>query len=296
MIHGFSAQTEPYESILDDFYDFDYELEELERNWFYSLETLKKYKHIESEHYIHNAIKKGKKILAEGAQGTLLDIDFGSYPFVTSSNTITAGACTGLGIKSHISGKIGMDDLGNKYMKRANEYGVDSGLVRKDGRTGSSIILVTPDGERTMNTNLGLCQEYCSDDIDEEKLSRSKFLYFTGYMWDTDSQKSAIKKAIRIAHDNNVKVVFDVADPFAVSRNRDSFLKIINQEIQRIELGEKIQSDVQDEISKSQREYFLREQMKAIQKELGEDGGGVEIDELEEKIKEAKMPDAVEKL
>jgi len=77
------------------FYDFDYELEELETAWFESLSTLKNYKHIESEHYIHNAIKEGKKILAEGAQGTLLDIDFGSYPFVTSSNTITAGACTG---------------------------------------------------------------------------------------------------------------------------------------------------------------------------------------------------------
>tara|TARA_Y100000588_G_scaffold394410_1_gene514783 strand:+ start:1760 stop:4186 length:2427 start_codon:yes stop_codon:yes gene_type:complete len=71
---------------------------------------------------------------------------------------------------------------------------------------------------------------------------------------------------------------------------------LINREIHRIELGEKIQSDVQDEISKSQREYFLREQMKAIQKELGEDGGGMELDELDGKIKEAKMPEAVEKV
>ena len=62
------------------------------------MKTLNRFKHIESEHHIHNAIKEGKKILAEGAQGTLLDIDFGSYPFVTSSNTITAGACTGLGV------------------------------------------------------------------------------------------------------------------------------------------------------------------------------------------------------
>ena len=69
---------------------------------------------------------------------------------------------------------------------------------------------------------------------------------------------------------------------------------LINREIHRIELGEKIQSDVQDEISKSQREYFLREQMKAIQKELGEDAGGVELDELDEKIKKAKMPEKVE--
>ncbi len=80
------------------FYDFDYKLEKLEQDWFNSLKTIKKFKHIDSEHFIHRSIKEGKKILAEGAQGTLLDIDFGSYPFVTSSNTITAGACTGLGV------------------------------------------------------------------------------------------------------------------------------------------------------------------------------------------------------
>ena len=74
------------------FYDFEYKLDEMESNWFDSLDTLKRFPHIESEHYIHKSIKEGKKILAEGAQGTLLDIDFGSYPFVTSSNTITGMA------------------------------------------------------------------------------------------------------------------------------------------------------------------------------------------------------------
>ena len=71
-----------------------------------SLATLKSFDHIESEHYIHKALKEKKKILAEGAQGTLLDIDFGSYPFVTSSNTITAGACTGLGIAPNKIGEV----------------------------------------------------------------------------------------------------------------------------------------------------------------------------------------------
>jgi len=71
---------------------------------------------------------------------------------------------------------------------------------------------------------------------------------------------------------------------------------IINNELQRIELGEKIQSEVQDEISKSQKEYYLREQLKAIQKELGEEGSGIEIEEIQEKIKKAKMPEDVEKI
>ena len=79
-------------------HDLDFDLTELESDWFKSIEVLKQFNHIDSEHYLHQAQKSGKKILAEGAQGTLLDIDFGSYPFVTSSNTISAGACTGLGI------------------------------------------------------------------------------------------------------------------------------------------------------------------------------------------------------
>jgi adenylosuccinate synthase len=134
------------------FYDFEYKLEELEASWFKSLETLKKFEHIESEHYIHNSIKEGKKILAEGAQGTLLDIDFGSYPFVTSSNTITAGACTGLGVApNQISDVFGIfkayctrvgsgpfptelnDEIGDHLGKVGNEFGATTGRARRCG-------------------------------------------------------------------------------------------------------------------------------------------------------------------
>jgi len=88
----------------------------------------------------------------------------------------------------------------------------------------------------------------------------------------------------------------EILEEMDIKKRLEKATIIINREIHRIELGEKIQSDVQDEISKSQREYFLREQMKAIQKELGEDGGGVELDELDEKIKEASMPKKVEEV
>ena len=134
------------------FYDFEYSLDELERNWFKSLDTLNKFKHIESEHYIHQELSKGKKILAEGAQGTLLDIDFGSYPFVTSSNTITAGACTGLGIApNQINDVFGIfkayctrvgsgpfptelnDSIGEHLGKVGNEFGATTGRARRCG-------------------------------------------------------------------------------------------------------------------------------------------------------------------
>ncbi len=150
-------------------------------------------------------------------------------PGGSAPNTIIA--CSGLGVNSHISGKIGNDMFGDMYINRLNDYGADSGLVQGDGLTGSSIILITPDGERTMNTNLGICQDFCIDDINKVKLAKSKYLYFTGYMWDTESQKSAIKEAITIAKENEVTIVFDVADPFVVMRNRNDFIKMIKGDL-----------------------------------------------------------------
>tara|TARA_Y100000746_G_C15461509_1_gene431728 strand:+ start:1377 stop:2636 length:1260 start_codon:yes stop_codon:yes gene_type:complete len=134
------------------FYDYKYDLQEIENEWFESLEVLNKFEHIDSEHYLHEAIHNNKKILAEGAQGTLLDIDFGSYPFVTSSNTITAGACTGLGISPRDIGnvygifkayctRVGsgpfptelFDHYGERLQKIGNEFGSTTGRARRCG-------------------------------------------------------------------------------------------------------------------------------------------------------------------
>ena len=134
----------------NDFMDFD--LNNLEKDWFEGIEVLKSFTHIDSEHYLHQAQKEGKKILAEGAQGTLLDIDFGSYPFVTSSNTIAAGACTGLGIAPNKIGdvygifkayctRVGsgpfptelFDEVGEFIGKVGNEFGATTGRKRRCG-------------------------------------------------------------------------------------------------------------------------------------------------------------------
>lgn len=87
-------------------YNFEYKLEDFEKGWFEGIEEIKKYKIIDSEHFINQLLAEGKSVLAEGAQGTLLDVDFGSYPYVTSSNTITAGACTGLGVAPNKIGEV----------------------------------------------------------------------------------------------------------------------------------------------------------------------------------------------
>jgi len=87
-------------------YNVEYDLPALEKSWFAGIEKLKEFEFIDSEHFINNALKNEKKVLAEGAQGTMLDIDFGSYPFVTSSNTVCAGACTGLGVAPRNIGDV----------------------------------------------------------------------------------------------------------------------------------------------------------------------------------------------
>ena len=86
--------------------NYEYDITELEQRWFESIEYLKKFQIIDSEHTINNLLKDGKSVLAEGAQGTMLDVDFGSYPFVTSSNTVCAGACTGLGVAPNRIGEV----------------------------------------------------------------------------------------------------------------------------------------------------------------------------------------------
>jgi adenylosuccinate synthase len=92
-----NALLEKHKQLLS-FYNFSYSPGEIMEEWKESIERLKGFNLVDSEYFINHLLFEGKNILAEGAQGSLLDIDFGSYPFVTSSNTITAGACTGLGI------------------------------------------------------------------------------------------------------------------------------------------------------------------------------------------------------
>jgi adenylosuccinate synthase len=148
----YAAMVEKHKGILKHTPDFTYNLEELEGPFFEGIELLKKFTCIDSEIYLNNALKEGRKILAEGAQGTMLDIDFGTYPFVTSSNTVTAGTCTGLGVApTKIGNVIGIfkayctrvgsgpfptelhDIDGENIRKEGNEFGSTTGRPRRCG-------------------------------------------------------------------------------------------------------------------------------------------------------------------
>ena len=138
--------------ILSHYDDFEYDLASLEKEWLDSLEVIKTLDAVDSEHFLNTAILSGKKILAEGAQGTMLDIDFGTYPFVTSSNTVTAGTCTGLGIAPNKIGEvIGIfkayctrvgsgpfpteldDEVGEQIRQEGREFGSTTGRPRRCG-------------------------------------------------------------------------------------------------------------------------------------------------------------------
>ena len=140
-----------HENILESL-GYNYDIDELERQWFEGIEYLKKFRIIDSEHEINRFLAEDKAILAEGAQGTLLDVDFGSYPFVTSSNTICAGACTGLGIGPNRIGEVYgifkayctrvgsgpfptelFDETGEALCRLGHEFGAVTGRKRRCG-------------------------------------------------------------------------------------------------------------------------------------------------------------------
>jgi len=113
--------------------DLEYDLKELEQEFFEAIEVLKTLQFIDSEEYLNKAMKEGKSILAEGAQGSLLDIDFGTYPFVTSSNTTAAGACTGLGIAPNKVKEV--FGIFKAYTTRVGSGPFPTELFDKDGET-----------------------------------------------------------------------------------------------------------------------------------------------------------------
>jgi|TARA_B110000003_G_scaffold130922_1_gene133059 adenylosuccinate synthase len=113
--------------------DLEYDLNELEVEFFEAIKVLKSLKFIDSEDYLHQAQRNGKSILAEGAQGSLLDIDFGTYPFVTSSNTTAAGACTGLGIAPNAIGEV--YGIFKAYTTRVGSGPFPTELFDQDGET-----------------------------------------------------------------------------------------------------------------------------------------------------------------
>lgn len=182
-------------------------LDEYEQQWMESLETLRRFRYVNSEYFINQCLRDGKKVLAEGAQAMMLDVDFGTYPFVTSSNTITAGVCTGLGVAPSTIGRvIGItkayctrvgagpfptelfDATGRLLCELGHEYGATTGRPRRCGWidlpalryacmiNGVTDLFVTkPDVMNDFET-VKMCTAYC---IDGQKTDEIPYEYNT---------------------------------------------------------------------------------------------------------------------
>ena len=179
-------------------------------------------------------LKKGTMELIESERGNIIlnrikDRDKKYSCGGSAPNTMITLAA--LGVPTALAGMVGKDELGDIYRKRLEEQNVLSDLVTSEGDTGSCIVLVTPDYERTMSTRLGVCQKFAPEHVNHDKIVNAKYFYFTGYMWDTKPQKEAIASAIETARKAGTKVVFDVADPFAVERHHGDFLELISKSV-----------------------------------------------------------------
>lgn len=155
ILHDFDkkyAQAKARHELILKSLNFEYDLTDTEKAWFEGIEYLKQFHLVDSEHEVNRLLAEGKSILCEGAQGTMLDIDFGSYPFVTSSNTVCAGACTGLGVAPNKIGdvygifkayctRVGagpfptelFDETGKTIRDLGHEYGAVTGRERRCG-------------------------------------------------------------------------------------------------------------------------------------------------------------------
>jgi sugar/nucleoside kinase (ribokinase family) len=184
----------------------------------------------EEDFLLAQGMRKGGMMLIDEARahaiydamGPAMEVSGGS-----AANTIVGLAS--LGARSAFIGKIKDDGLGRAYSHDIRAAGVSFATKPATGgpSTGRCYVLVTPDGERTMNTYLGAAQDLHPADIDADAIAGSAIVYLEGYLWDPQNAKQAFLKAAKIAHDAGRKVALTLSDAFCVDRWRDEFLQLM---------------------------------------------------------------------
>jgi sugar/nucleoside kinase (ribokinase family) len=177
-----------------------------------------------------HGMTKGGMALIDEARALSIYQDMG--PAIEMSGGSAANTIVGvanLGARAAYVGKVRDDQIGRLYMHdiRAAQVAFETKPAADGPATGCSYILVTPDGERTMNTYLGAAQELMPDDIDAAQVAASAILYLEGYLWDPKSAKEAFVKASTIAHDAGRQVALTLSDSFCVDRYRGEFLDLM---------------------------------------------------------------------
>ncbi|MDX2484331.1 MAG: adenosine kinase [Pseudodonghicola sp.] len=182
-----------------------------------------------------NAIEKGIMQLIEQDRAELLYgamADRLQTPGGSVANTIAgAGA---LGLNTAFIGRVRDDELGHFYANAMNEDGVDfvnPPVAGGELPTSRSMIFVSPDGERSMNTYLGISSELSSDDVPSEVAGKAELMFLEGYLFDKDKGKEAFLEAARDCHKGGGKIGIAISDPFCVDRHRDDFLSLIEHQM-----------------------------------------------------------------
>jgi sugar/nucleoside kinase (ribokinase family) len=189
----------------------------------------------------HNVTKGMMRLVNEKESSELFD-DMGPSTRISGGS----GANTAVGVASFggsvaFIGKVKADELGRVFTHDTRSAGVHFDTVHATAGPGtaSSLILITPDGERTMNTFLGACVHLSPGDIDEAVVAAAKVTYLEGYLWDPPLAKQAFKKAAQIAREAGRLVSITLSDSFCVDRHRDSFLELIRNDIDIVFANEK---------------------------------------------------------
>ena len=151
--------------------------------------------------------------------------------YIVNTEPGGSGANTAIGIAqlggtASFTGRVGRDDHGRLYGEGLEQKGVRVAIAAAEGVTGICVVMVTPDAERTMGTFLGVSQELGPEDIDVELIKQAKYVYITGYLWDTDRQKEAVLHTMEQAKVAGIPVALSLSDPFCVGRHRNDFLAI----------------------------------------------------------------------
>ena len=175
---------------------------------------------------------KGSMALIDEARAAAIYADMG--PATEMSGGSAANTIVGLasfGARAAYVGKVKDDQIGKLYSHDIRAAGVafDTRPAANGPATGCSYILVTGDGERTMNTYLGAAQDLTIDDIDPAQIAAARIVYLEGYLWDPKNAKDAFVKASRIAHDAGRQVALTLSDSFCVDRYRDEFLELMRK-------------------------------------------------------------------
>ncbi|MEP6755868.1 MAG: adenosine kinase, partial [Chthonomonadales bacterium] len=136
-----------------------------------------------------------------------------------------------LGGTATYTSRVGSDEHGRMYREKMAQLGIKPNLGEEDGATGICLVLVSPDAQRTLCTYLGLSRSLQPEDVNIEDIKNSKYIYVTGYLWDTDNQKEAVLLAMREANKAGTKVSLSLSDPFCVNRHKEDFSRIVKEHV-----------------------------------------------------------------